>query len=560
MNARTRSLTWPAVALLAILTFATAATGQIPLQINYQVMLTDDADEPLADQQVELLFGIFDTDTGGGELWSETHQVTTNSIGVASVVLGATNPIDLPFVAPLWLEVTVEGEVMEPRRPLVSAPCALLARHAEQAIDAGHLGEIPAAAYALDDDLYQPGVLNDPANPLEWTKLKNVPGGFADGIDDAGTGDGHSLDAQDGSPTDVVMVGPGGQVEIAGGTDEPQLHVLGAQDGLVAEFTARSNSAVGVAIGAFADSTTSILSHTGYDVMSFAPGAPVAVAGYSGGFGDAGWFVATSDGEALVSQCWGTGTALHATGNYGYSGEFHGGEGVLMDLAGAYPVLDVTNGTDPGFADAAYFYSDPDANSYTWTIYSNCGNGIAGLFHKEVDDDEYCLYVQNETDTSEGVYVKGTIVSTVPMANVVETSRGPEAVFGVTSNEPELISSGKGRLEAGAARVEFDRLFAEAISGPADLRLTATPIGAWSALYVDSFDGAGFDVRSGAGDTEVEFHWVAVGRAAGHERRPEITIPDPAEFEALAELKKEAVRARRPEDDGGRETVRVNGR
>ena len=34
-------------------------------------------------------------------------------------------------------------------------------------------------------DLAAPGTLNDPSNPVDWTKLKSVPAGFADGIDHA---------------------------------------------------------------------------------------------------------------------------------------------------------------------------------------------------------------------------------------------------------------------------------------------------------------------------------------------------------------------------------------
>ena len=57
-------------------------------------------------------------------------------------------------------------------------------------------------------------VLNSPSNPLEWTRLKNVPAGFGDGVDDVGgAGDGHSLDSSDGNPTDVVRVDDVGMVE-----------------------------------------------------------------------------------------------------------------------------------------------------------------------------------------------------------------------------------------------------------------------------------------------------------------------------------------------------------
>lgn len=35
-----------------------------------------------------------------------------------------------------------------------------------------------------------PGTINNANNPVDWTKLKNVPAGFADGVDDAGAGGG----------------------------------------------------------------------------------------------------------------------------------------------------------------------------------------------------------------------------------------------------------------------------------------------------------------------------------------------------------------------------------
>jgi len=177
-----------AAVLLLSISFCSA---QIPEQMNYQVMLTDDSDQPLADQSVQLVFRIYNVDSGGGQLWTETHNAVTNSIGVVSIVLGSENPIHLLFSVPLWLQVEVDGEVMDPRRPLVPAPYARRAQrtdYADNALSAEQLDGIPASAWALDDDLWQPGTLNNPANPLEWTKLKSVPAGFADGVDDVGTG------------------------------------------------------------------------------------------------------------------------------------------------------------------------------------------------------------------------------------------------------------------------------------------------------------------------------------------------------------------------------------
>ncbi len=108
-----------------------AAPSQVPLKMNYQVMLTDDADEPLVDQTVELVFRIYDDPEAGELKWTETHNTTTNSIGVVAVVLGGTNPLNFGFEGPTWLEIDVDGETLAPRRELVSAPYAIRAAVAD---------------------------------------------------------------------------------------------------------------------------------------------------------------------------------------------------------------------------------------------------------------------------------------------------------------------------------------------------------------------------------------------------------------------------------------------
>jgi len=158
------------LALAALVSMALTAPAQIPQTMNYQVMLTDDADQPLADQSVQLVFRIYNVEAGGGSLWNETHNVVTNSIGVVSVILGSTNPLAISFDGPLWLQVEVDSEVLSPRRPLASAPYALSA------------------------------------------------GG-------SGGGDGHSLDADDGSPIDALYVDGNGDVGIGTTSPQAELHV-----------------------------------------------------------------------------------------------------------------------------------------------------------------------------------------------------------------------------------------------------------------------------------------------------------------------------------------------
>ena len=195
------------LAVAALLLAAVPVSGQVPTKMNYQVMLTDGADNPLASEAVELIFRIYDDPNAGSLKWTETHNPTTNSVGVVSVILGTTTPLTISFGEPLWLEVEAQSEILLPRRELVSSPYAL------HAIDSDYLGGNLAGDYALEADLSASGTVNNPANPVDWTKLKSVPAGFADGVDDgSGVGDGHSLDADDGSPIDAIYVDAVGNI------------------------------------------------------------------------------------------------------------------------------------------------------------------------------------------------------------------------------------------------------------------------------------------------------------------------------------------------------------
>jgi hypothetical protein len=531
------------LAVVGLVVAASVSSAQVPEKMNYQVMLTDNANQPLADQAVQIVFRIYSQVSGGSQLWAETQNVATNSIGVVSVILGSVNPLSIDFSGPRWLQVEVSGQPMTPRRELVAAP------YARQAHDSSNLGGAPAASYPLAATLSATGTINQPGNPVDWTKLKSVPAGFADGVDNAGVGDGNSLDAPDGNPVDALYVDPTGNVIV----DAPsmfgaRLQVTAERNEVGAYMKADSKVADGVGLIVVADSTSAVVGNSGGSLMGYTvPVSPAAVAGHGEGSANGGLFFGHGTGDGAQCYSWTSGSALyaHASGS-GYSGLFEGGAGVDMERQDAYPVLNVNNTSTTGWGDAAWFFSPAGMNSSTWTVYADCKEGNAGRFEKHLDDNNYAMTVYGATASSEGLYVQGTIVSTGGPARVVPTSRGSEAVFGVTAADVDVMASGSGRLSGGAARVEFDRLFAESVAGATDVRVTATPIGAWSALYVERVDAEGFDLTSDAGDKDVEFNWVAVGRAKGYERAPEISLPDAAEVARIAAEKKAAVEAARP--------------
>jgi hypothetical protein len=540
------------VALLAAFVLATAAicTAQIPQKMNYQVMLTNDLDEPLADQVVSLFFTIYDEPGGGTLLWSEPpFDATTNSIGVVSVILGETSPLaPAIFATPVWMQVAVNGQTLLPRRELVSSPSAL------QAGNAATLASVSAEAYVLDDDLSDVGAINTPDNPVDWTKLKNVPACFADGVDHTGSdADGHSLDADDGYPTDVVYVHGDGIVTVGDPVavyGSPKLQVFGTPDETAAYFKASTGTIFEVGIFARSDSSSAIIgnSKTTADYYAASPAAVVGVADMDA---QAGAFFANGDGDGVYATSWGAGDALYACawggGRSGYFGR--GGVEVELPDANLWPALQVTNLEASWYGDCLHLDSQPGCRTDSHTLDSHCYNGQAGYFAKETNDYTYAVMVASPDYDKPGLYVFGYIYATSLMAREVETSRGKEAVFSLSSPEVEMVSSGKGRLSAGAARIDFDRTFAESITGPDDLRITATPVGGWSALYVENIDADGFELRSESGRTDVEFHWTAVGRAEGHERSPEIIIPDHEEEERLLKLKEAEMKSHRPPRD-----------
>ncbi|MFZ1946071.1 MAG: PSA repeat domain-containing protein [bacterium] len=217
--------------LVWFLALSSPGFASVPSKINYQGRLVDSGAALSGTHEVG--FRIYDSAALGALLWADTTMVTASSDGVFSVVLGGERPITIGGADSCYLEIEVDGEILAPRRELVSVPYALRAAGADS------LGDLPVEAfaaaehshddrYAIASELEAPGTINQAGNPMDWTKLKSVPAGLADGVDSVGTGDGSSLDAADGSPTDAVYVDNAGHVGVGTTTPAAELEVVGA--------------------------------------------------------------------------------------------------------------------------------------------------------------------------------------------------------------------------------------------------------------------------------------------------------------------------------------------
>jgi hypothetical protein len=125
------------LALLAVLScmLTLPARAQVPGRVNFQGLLLDNAGEPVTGT-VTLQLELFAAASGGSALWTETHSSVSVTDGIYDVVLGSQTPLTpaLFSVSPRYLQVTIDGQVLSPRREFLAVPFAL---HAESANNVG---------------------------------------------------------------------------------------------------------------------------------------------------------------------------------------------------------------------------------------------------------------------------------------------------------------------------------------------------------------------------------------------------------------------------------------
>ena len=105
---------------------AIAAQAQVPSVIMHQGQLLD-ADNNPANGNFRMDFAIYDAANAGTLLYEETQNVIVVN-GIYNAYIGSVTPIpqDLFDASPpaRYLEITVEGTVLTPRRPFASVPYA----------------------------------------------------------------------------------------------------------------------------------------------------------------------------------------------------------------------------------------------------------------------------------------------------------------------------------------------------------------------------------------------------------------------------------------------------
>lgn len=105
------------VFLTLILTLTNFANADVPQLLSYQGRLTNTVNEPVADGLYSITFSIYDAESNGTVVWSESLNDVQLTQGLFSVFLGQTIPItSTVFSEPnRYLEVSINDEIVTAR-------------------------------------------------------------------------------------------------------------------------------------------------------------------------------------------------------------------------------------------------------------------------------------------------------------------------------------------------------------------------------------------------------------------------------------------------------------
>ncbi len=113
--------------LLAMPSMASAQSGLI-----IQGAIQDESGAPLPNGNYSLSFRLYETETGGVPVWSETQSAVPITGGLYSVSLGLATPLTAPFSNIYYLGVSLEGgDELVPRARLSPSPYAMSLRGEE---------------------------------------------------------------------------------------------------------------------------------------------------------------------------------------------------------------------------------------------------------------------------------------------------------------------------------------------------------------------------------------------------------------------------------------------
>jgi hypothetical protein len=113
--------------LVSLLFISMQLSSQVPQIISFQSMVKNADGTTISDGEYSITFKIFNAETGGTSLWTETQTLQAAN-GYISAALGSSTSLNLSFEDQYWIGIRIEGEdELMPRIQLSVSPYAFYA-------------------------------------------------------------------------------------------------------------------------------------------------------------------------------------------------------------------------------------------------------------------------------------------------------------------------------------------------------------------------------------------------------------------------------------------------
>jgi len=452
----------------------------VPKTVNYQGVLND-ANGPV-EGAVTIIFGLYDAPIAGNLLWQESHTGVTVSKGVFQVLLGSVNPTGNPLDETVldgangWLEVSVNGETLTPRRRLSSSAYAIRAGVADTAANI----DPPASLIATSDTGSILTAFNNSQSP---------------------------------NPNGGIGVFGANSSAIGAGVKGTTFHETGVA--VLGEYTSTLGTAIGV--------KGRTLSPAGIGVQGLAETGSGLSRGVSGrsespdGFGVYGSTGATTGAPTAVYG------VTAAPGGYAVQGRNSG--------PGGKAIMGLSTGAT-GMGVGVYGQSDsPDGVGVLGYVSDPAGTTNAGVYGEHILTTGYAGYFAGK------LYVTGDIVAVGSITGASKafsqphpTQPGKEIVY-IATESPEalVVLRGNARLKDGQAEVRLPEHY-QAVAAPGSVQVQLTPYSAdtlgLAAVERGTERIVVRELKGGKGS--FEFAYTITATRVGYERHQPVRAAAPA--------------------------------
>ena len=446
---------------LIVFLFFQVSSAQVPGFISYQGILKDADGIMISDGSYSLTFKIYDSESGGTELWTETQSVTITD-GLFNVELGSTTELDLAFDSQYWLGITINsGTELTPRTKLMSAPYSLNTR------------SIPDSIVTADK------VKN---NSITAAKISSTGASAGEVI----TYNGNNVTWGTAVASDIAL--PYSDTTSSSST---AFSISTSGTGNAGYFEIDNSDNYNSAIYARTLGT----GFAGYFRIENTSNSNQVIYARTNGTGKAGLFNienSQNSNPCLYAITYGTGQAVDGiSSGLGNAGRFR----ILNSENSSYGLHVETEGT----GNAGYFEIDNASNANHAVYATTNGTGKAGYFNGDVN-------------ITGDLNVTGT-VSKGGGSFLIDHPLDPENKVlrhsFVESPDMMNIYKGRGKLENGEVVIELPEYF-DALNHPEGREINLTCVNGWTPLYLEGkIKNNKFTIKTtNEGNKSQEFSWI----------------------------------------------------